>query len=276
MKTQLLQDIGDSGAAPVGLDGRGRPWHGRAETRPEPPAGPAAGKRRPAVWHRARAVPDAGARLPEAGDGPAPSADSIHDFATAPEPDWLAELMRQDAARAEAQQKAGRWRRRLLGWSLGAGVLTLGAAGALWTIDARRVDGAMDVVAAAGTPAIEAPAAGGSAIGQPALKPGPAPTLAPLPSLPHPAPAIREDAVKPAEPASTAPAQAISRREPVPKAASKAPVERVQPDRRKREETLLQCRALGYDEGQCIRRECGMTRFGLACRGGVMGADVPP
>jgi len=34
-----------------------------------------------------------------------------------------------------------------------------------------------------------------------------------------------------------------------------------------REETLLQCRAWGYNERQCIARGCKMTRFGLACRG---------
>ena len=38
------------------------------------------------------------------------------------------------------------------------------------------------------------------------------------------------------------------------------------PDRR-REETLMQCRVLGYDERQCERHGCEMTRFGLACRG---------
>ena len=86
-----------------------------------------------------------------------------------------------------------------------------------------------------------------------------------------------EEVVKPAAPVSTEPAMpGIPREHPASKAASRAPVERVQSDRRRREETLLQCRALGYDEGQCIRRECEMTRFGLACRGGVMGADVPP
>lgn len=37
--------------------------------------------------------------------------------------------------------------------------------------------------------------------------------------------------------------------------------------RRRREETLMQCRVLGYDERTCIRRGCDMTRFGLACKG---------
>jgi hypothetical protein len=37
--------------------------------------------------------------------------------------------------------------------------------------------------------------------------------------------------------------------------------------RERREETLMQCRAHGYDERQCIRRGCAMTRYGFACRG---------
>ena len=297
MKTQLLQDIGDSGAAPPGFDGRKRLRGGPAPGAPPgPPAAPAAAKARPAVWHRAQAASDATAQLPEPEGRVEPSVDPAQDGATAPEPDWLAELMRQDAARADAQQKAGRWRRRVFGWSIGAGVLALVAAGALWMIEARRVDGAMEVVAA-GVPAsagaaAEAPAAGTSssamspsgtpaAAGSPALTPAPvaapAPTLAPVLSSPRPAPTILEEVVKPAEPVSTEPAMPGIRREhAVSKGASRAPVEHVQSDRRRREETLLQCRALGYDEGQCIRRECEMTRFGLACRGGVMGADVPP
>jgi len=287
MKTQLLQDIGDSGAAPPGFDWRKRPRGGPAPGAPPgPPAAPAAHKARPAVWHRAQAAPDVTAQLPEPEGRVEPSVDPAQDVATAPEPDWLAELMRQDAARADAQQKAGRWRRRVFGWSIGAGVLALVAAGALWMIEARRVDGAMEVVAA-GVPAsagaaAEAPAAGTpAAAGSPALTPAPvaapAPTLAPVLSSPRPAPTILEEVVKPAEPVSTEPTMPGIRRErAVSKGASRAPVEHVQSDRRRREETLLQCRALGYDEGQCIRRECEMTRFGLACRGGVMGADVPP
>jgi len=35
----------------------------------------------------------------------------------------------------------------------------------------------------------------------------------------------------------------------------------------RREETLMQCRVLGYDERECTRRACAMTRFGLVCPG---------
>ena len=37
--------------------------------------------------------------------------------------------------------------------------------------------------------------------------------------------------------------------------------------RQRREETLMQCRAHGYDARQCIERGCTMTRYGFACRG---------
>jgi hypothetical protein len=37
--------------------------------------------------------------------------------------------------------------------------------------------------------------------------------------------------------------------------------------RQRYEETLMQCRAHGYDERQCLQRGCEMTRFGFACKG---------
>jgi hypothetical protein len=55
--------------------------------------------------------------------------------------------------------------------------------------------------------------------------------------------------------------------------ARRAPTPEVRPapaeptPRERREETLMQCRAHGYDERQCIRRGCAMTRYGFACRG---------
>jgi hypothetical protein len=46
-----------------------------------------------------------------------------------------------------------------------------------------------------------------------------------------------------------------------------APVEREPSARQRREETLMQCRAHGYDERQCLQRGCEMTRYGFACKG---------
>jgi hypothetical protein len=37
--------------------------------------------------------------------------------------------------------------------------------------------------------------------------------------------------------------------------------------RQRYDETLMQCRAHGYDERQCLQRGCEMTRFGFACKG---------
>lgn len=37
--------------------------------------------------------------------------------------------------------------------------------------------------------------------------------------------------------------------------------------RQRREETLMQCRAHGYDERECLARGCEMTRYGFACKG---------
>jgi hypothetical protein len=294
MKTQLLQDIvdsgGDSRAAPAGPDPTAR--LAEAKAGPDRPGAASADPDRP----RARPRPAAAGSDAQPESGAPPDLDAPSDFATAPEPDWLAELMRQDAERADARQKAGRLRRRLFGWSIGAGVLALPAAGALWVIEERRVAAPLAVLAesrpAAAVPSFTPQAA-------------PAPALGPVLSLPRPAPTILEEAVRQAAPLSTETSMPGIRREPaalgagtgaetgtdtgaqtdaaatmagktVLKAAAAGAPERTQADRRKREETLLQCRALGYDEGQCIRRECGMTRFGLACRGGVMGADVPP
>lgn len=57
-------------------------------------------------------------------------------------------------------------------------------------------------------------------------------------------------------------AQADKPRRPAP-----APVPAEPSPRQRREETLMQCRAHGYDQRQCDRRGCTMTPYGFACRG---------
>jgi hypothetical protein len=53
-----------------------------------------------------------------------------------------------------------------------------------------------------------------------------------------------------------------------PKADTSAAIQDSEPTyRQRREETLMQCRAHGYDERQCFQRGCEMTRFGFACKG---------
>jgi hypothetical protein len=261
MKTQLLQDIDDSGgfaAAPQ-------------RSRPGPQARPRA-RPRPAVWHRAQDLPPAGggagaaaaawsAAGLDAASGPPPGA--VFDAAApAPggQPDWLTELMREDAALAATRQATGRWKRRLLRWTAAAGALAL-LAGGLWLHEARRVDGALVVVAEtaplaarpmraeAVSPPVSPPAAA-RAPGHDVVAPAPLPQAQPAPR----ALAAGEGGKAPQPTAET-------------KAETKASAERGTSARRRREETLMQCRALGYDERQCIGRGCAMTRFGLACRG---------
>lgn len=58
------------------------------------------------------------------------------------------------------------------------------------------------------------------------------------------------------------------RKQAKPQQEAKARVPDTEPSaRQRREETLLQCRAHGYDERQCIQRGCEMTRYGFACKG---------
>jgi hypothetical protein len=53
-----------------------------------------------------------------------------------------------------------------------------------------------------------------------------------------------------------------------PKAEASAAIPDNEPSaRQRREETLMQCRAHGYDDRQCVQRGCEMTRYGFACKG---------
>lgn len=281
MKTQLLEDIDDSGAVvPAPGWGAAAPRaqpQGRSQIRPQI-------RPRPAVWRRAHDGPpgEPAAQPMAGGDGePGPPPGAAFDAprpAPAGEPEWLAELMREDAALAATRQASGRWKRRLLAWMAEAGALALLAGGGLWLYEARRVDGALVVVAQT------APVAARTAPGQPPARQAPVP--APASVVPVPAAAsvtpmppaaassgLEHDAVIPATVAET----------PVPKRKPETKPERAKPQttkpqtkpaaergmsaRQRREETLMQYRALGYDERQCVRRGCAMTRFGLACRG---------
>jgi hypothetical protein len=193
------------------------------------------------------------------------------------------------------------WKRRLVTWSV-AGLLAVGAGASVGWLLAGSRDGGV-LVAADSVPAASARGAQAYAAREPAASIQ-APPAAPAPA-PAPAPVSPVDAVKPPPPAepevkpapASAPdvapaasrsvatvdldppkraarhaAAAAARK----KAAAKAkhpPVQEVRPapaepsPRERREETLMQCRAHGYDERQCIRRGCAMTRYGFACRG---------
>jgi len=287
MKIQLLQDIEDSGAA-------------------QPPRRPPA-----SGWQRAPATPQSSpqstaqstaqtpAQTPTEGETTAaPFTTPAAEPYFASEPDWLVELMRQDAERADARRRAGQWRRRVFAWTAAAGVLAALAAGGFWLVEDRRVDGALVVVAETTPPALAtapgnaptamkvetektAPPAAASAA--PSLTTGEAitPGLARVPALPmftRPPPEVASpevaspvaaDTAASAAPATTTTAADASRERKAnaARAEAKQAADRESSERHRREETLLQCRALGYDEAQCVKRSCVMTRFGLACRG---------
>lgn len=250
MKTQLLQDIDESGAfdAPRGLPVR---------------------TPRPRVWRRPQGPVQAPARPdpvpPVAPARPFP-ADPVPPASDPAEiPSWLAERLQEDALRDERAQWRGTWQRRALGWGGAACLLALVAAGGLWLAEQNRVDGALVVVANT-TPEVHVPVA-------PMLVPVAPTPAAPAPTEPSPT-SIQEAAPKLADvatPAGARKADAARSRKPPARA---QPVRRAaaQPQeaanaRRQREETMLQCRARGYGERQCVQRGCAMTRFGFACKG---------
>ena len=179
------------------------------------------------------------------------------------DPDWLAEHLQRAVASQGEPHWNSLWKRRAVTWSL-AGVLLAGAVAAgLWTVEERRVAGALAVVATTETPALAIPAAPPPAA-PPALAPAPAePVADTAPPAMADAPertvvAVDTDVAQDNKPATHTPRR--RRPEAVRAATEPSP-------RHKREETLLQCRIYGYDEHQCLRRGCAMTRFGLACRG---------
>jgi hypothetical protein len=195
------------------------------------------------------------------------------------------------------------WKRRLVTWSV-AGLLAVGAGASVGWLLAGSHDGGV-LVAADSVRAASARGAQAYAALEPAASIQP-PPAAPA-REPAPAPAAPVDAVKPPPPAEpevnkpappapapdVAPAAsrsvatvdldppkravrhaaAAAARKKAAAKAKRAPVQEVRPapaepsPRERREETLMQCRAHGYDERQCIRRGCAMTRYGFACRG---------
>jgi hypothetical protein len=238
---------------------------------------------------------------PSFGIGPdvEPAADDL--------PSWLSERLRDDAERDAKRERNHRWTRRALLGSGIALVLAVAAAAAAWFVQDSRVEGALTALAHTAPASQAAPAradAGAQArLGtdaraastpaQPAQPPADAQTApaasssgtssanAPAnpPENPAPDPAANQEVETdpPAKPAarqrparhrsaSAAAAGTASGAAAKTTAARAKAADESSPTHR-REETLLQCRALGYDERQCDRRGCEMTRFGLACRG---------
>jgi len=339
MKTQLLQDLQESGSAPA------------------PPVPPPAPPKRPAVWHGPGAQrADAGSAVQRADHGPmqrapetsargkgvaieawaeraaqarparpAPPVDEATvpgvearprpepprppepppmaerhempdhipppraDAGTIPRPferdveaEWLAARLRE-----ESPAWSSMWKRRLITWSIAGGLLASLAAGGLWLYEENRVDDALVVVANT-QPAGQPPAAQAFAAGSPAPTPV-QPAVAPEAVKPVPEQVPEQERVAPvvddkppaavdAAPVDVTPPRRASRDRPAAKKRTATKARRAAvPDapsaaastspRQRREETLMQCRAHGYDARQCIERGCTMTRYGLACKG---------
>jgi hypothetical protein len=172
-------------------------------------------------------------------------------------------------------------------------VLVLLAAGGLWLYQESRVEGALVVVANT-SPAPLATAARPSLTGAPPVLPASssmATARAPA------APAIPVAAARPAEaalkdvrngpgvaavPSNAAPDQQVQEPETIPapkprrvhvrkppkaEARAELPADSGPSRRQRREETLMQCRAHGYDDRQCLQHGCEMTRYGFVCKG---------
>jgi len=245
MKTQLLQDIGESGAAAA------------------PP--------RAQVWRGARQPEAPQPMLPERpGQPELPNAVHALDepIFTWSEPDPDSDPSRAHE-RAFASPHSAPWRRRAAGVAalmVAAGLL--GGAG-WWLTQQRQVDSSLALLAQAAAPVAAIPA--------PAPAPAPAASPAPAPEReperePTPVPA------PPAEPATVAQVAAAAAVAaavaPPPAAKPKTTARRTDPNRRASapaiklsKKTLTLCRAAGYHARQCQQRRCQSTKHGLVCRG---------
>jgi len=208
------------------------------------------------------------------------------------DPEWLAALLARDAEELSQSRASGRWTRRLATWGTASVVLVLLAAGGLWLYQESRVEGALVVVAntspapvgtsarpsPAGTPPA-LPASSSMAAARSAAVPAtpvaaarPAeaaltdvrsgPGVAALPSNAAPDKQVREAETIPAP----KPRRPPVRKHPKAEARAEIPADSGPSPRQRREETLMQCRAHGYDDRQCLQHGCEMTRFGFACK----------
>jgi hypothetical protein len=279
-------------------------WADRAAQQrpPPPPPAPAPPDEATVPGEHARTSHVPPPRPPEPAPAPRIDPDTLPRPTQAEaEADWLAARLREDSAQRDAPAWSSVWKRRLVTWSIAGGLLAALAAGGLWLYEENRVDGALVVVANT-SPAPVAAASGAqafptrSATAVPAAPPPPAAadTVKPLPppepdvaAVPAPVPAPMAETPPAADartvvpvdvntPRRTSPHASLARK----RAAAQARHAQAQSQaqerpstaamtspRQRREETLMQCRAHGYDERQCIERACTMTRYGLACKG---------
>lgn len=301
MKPQLLQDLNESGSAQSKP-----PIPGAAEqvTRPRPTVEPRPQAAEPGDTVPATGFAPQPPAFAEPIPPPAPRPPPMRATAQATEPwapadsteeqvpGWLAERLALDAEEQRRTERSRLWGRRLVAWGAAGVLLALLASGGLYLYDQSQVEDALVVVAntnpapasaAPGPEAAQASRALPASVAAP-VTPAPAP---PAPVSAEASTAERSTAVGgsaaaqtdagagqpvPAEdqPADTAPPPKRQRshvRKRVKAEASARAADAEPSARQRREETLMQCRAHGYDERQCLQRGCEMTRYGFACKG---------
>lgn len=264
MKTQLLQDIGESQpTAPPPRAGEGR-----IPDAPQPDAPPVREQR---IEPELRASP----RDPEFMSSDIPL------FSSAP----------GEGFPKRPPGKAGwfeRWGRRFATWGAGLVMLLLLAGAGLWLYKQTKVEMAMAVLAKAPIPEQQIRPARAMPAPAPAPVPQLAPTTAPSAAAMPPPEALSQQPAEPSEGSMQAadspsdiaasigeeevlvqpspPAPKKVKRKRASKAATSATVQESSRDRQ-RAETLRQCRIAGYHASQCLQRGCMVTKYGLACKG---------
>jgi hypothetical protein len=277
MKTRLLEDIDENGSAAPLLERPGGAVRARSLADATAPNPAHAVRKDPGPPGRAdtaepRFAPQppgfqAGLHVPRADPptDPQPSPAAGTSPLAADGPDWLAARLQEDATLRDEPEWNSLWKRRLVAWSGAAVLLALGAAAGLWMVQESRVEGALVVMANTSPPVLPATATAGASA---AHRPAPAEPAAAAAAALAPASAAAAVSVTPREPEpSREPAAPRHRKVASAQPKLAAPEKQQSSARLRREETLMQCRAHGYDERQCLERSCVMTRFGLACRG---------
>jgi hypothetical protein len=252
MKTQLLQDIGESHPSPRSLP------VGDARS-------PDASQSKAASFPKQRIEP----QMQAPGSDPGPADGDMPPFASQ-ETDWIGKQPEDESHWFD------RWGRRAATWSAGLAAAVMVAGGGLWLYNESQVETTLAVLAKNSIPARQVRAS--PAVPAPAAATPSAPAPEALPELkPAPpdtnmqaAPPLAETAARTAPPEAPVQPSPPEQERISPKPFLKAPSPRADPESiraRQLAETLKQCRVAGYDAEQCVQRRCLMTRYGLACRG---------
>lgn len=243
MKTQLLEDIGESIPPPD-------PPLQQTDADPGdgtrlPAAAPAPSTRRPGTW-----------RKREAPAAPPPPPPPLFNADVDPLAECWA-IANPDTGPTRFE----RWGRRTAIWSAGLAALLLVAGGAAWIVNERMTDEALATVAAIPLPAPPA-------VTRAAIEPS-EPALLQASELALPVPELH--AGLPVFAAAPQPAKPVRRRALAEKKAPTRPSPHVPDPAQVRAaqtaETLRQCRAAGYHAKQCLERSCVATPYGIACKG---------